>query len=838
MTYKILAELPELPELTDLFPGQELSVVDREISTAVLVAPDFSLAFPDKAFDETLNAVQLKAQLTLPPVAVLGGVRPVLDASLPLLRKPDAVYLMQDVEAVQAVMPELPAVGGLAIRKGAATLRLGLEPWQLTLANTDRSPVASIALPGMAGIGFDVTRLVIDASGVTDCEAVLVPGRASIGGLALQISEGSAVVRGTQLEARLQARFELEYFRGAGVDLQLAVSVNLDEKDTWSITGLTRVSNNIPWRDPSGMLSFDQMAVTVGFTRADAGADAAVRIGGRVTFLPQQLAADADAWFGKLFSGLVATFENIPLQLGNIGPAAFSFSPPEALRLRAFGIFDMRVPRLAFDKSSVSLLDSTLRFEAGGAVVSGNVGGIRVRLEGGPTIDFGAGKPSIAIELAAPGGFKGQARLEQVDGANVQALRGYGRISSPALAPVEATFQIGRFRRGEEESWQPAVSVMAAQEDVNVALFPGVVATRVELGAGINRRVAGVTGLSLADGQRRLQQGLPNVFQQESWEDTDTDLCVVARIFTEPSQTHGDEAMSLYVADMTLLMTSDLQFAAFGKLWFYTSRVDAKSAGFQKLPSAIGLAMFDGRQPSLRVVAMTRPDGRSSLSDSIPAGQLMGMQIPRSQLALEAAPSGMALALGPVEVGTTLGPLRVAGSSSFALRSAGGRVYALSRSSLSAAFSASTGSLSIGPATLSGSVSASFAASLALLGNFEGGRLTLYGLAHACCSVELALHVRIGFEIRVSVLFGSFTISWHEDWDFGMGMHVDLDLEAALSSDGGIGIDGRAQIAVSVLGISASLSLHIAIGGEHVERGRVVYRSAVDDVNTLLGVPA
>jgi len=839
MTQKILAKFPAPIGLTDLFPGQGFSIDNGKITPTDLVGPDFKLVIPEPVVDVNEDEVLLKMQLTLPPVAAFGDFTPILEVELPLLRTPDANYLMQDLEKLNAIVPDLAGMNGMVIHKGGATLRLGLEPWQLTLEGTTGSPVASITLPGMTGITFQVSRLVIDTSGVTDCQAALVASQTQIGDLSLQISEGTLVLRGSQVEARLQARFELSYFRGASVDLQLVVRGDLAKPaSNWSISGLTRIANNMPWRDPSGMLSFDQMVVTVDFTQVEGNLKSAVRIGGRVTFLPQNLAADADAWFGRLFSGLAVSFENSPLDLRNIGLPAFSFSPPESLHLRVFEIFDMRVPKLAFEQSTVSLLEAVLRFEAGGAVVSGTVGVIKIRLEGEPAIDISSGSPSIEIELAAPGGFKGQAKLKQIDEANVKAVRGMGRISTPALGAVEASFQIGRFYSNEDQSWHPAVSMMAAQEDVNVALFPGVVATRVELGAGINRKVAGVTGLSLAEGQRRLHKGLPDVFRQESWEETLTDLCVVARIFVESQQTRGDQALSLYVADMTLLMTSDLQFAAFGKLWFYTRRADAKSVDFQRFPSVVGLAMFDGQQPSLRVMALTRPDGRSSLTDDIPVGPLLGIQIPRSQLAFEAAPSGMTLALGPVDVDTTLGPLRVAGSTSFVLRSAGGKVYAISRSSLSAAFNASTGSVGIGLATLSGRVSAGFSATLALLGNFSDGCLTVYGLAHASCSVELALHVRIGFRISISVGFGSITISWHEDRDFKLSMHVDLDLEVTLTSNGGVGIEGRAGISVNVLGMSASLSLYVAADSNLVVAGRDMYRKTTDEVNKLLGAPA
>ncbi|WP_332879559.1 hypothetical protein [Massilia sp. S19_KUP03_FR1] len=834
MTYKILAQLAEP---TDLFPGQVLAVAAGVLGTDTLTGPDFRLLFADKAFDLGAPQVMLKAQLQLGQIGALKGWRPAFDIDLALRPAPGDTWVVQGLSALQTLVQHVEPFPGLAIHAGTATLALGLDPWRLTLEGTDDAPAATMALPGMAGIRFDITRLVLDASGVRECSAALVPGNVTIDQLALHVREGTLVVRGGQLEARLQARFELAYFRGASVDLQLAVSADL-ARDTLTITGLTRIANNVPWSDPSGMLGFDQMHVAVAFSGPAAALATRVSIGGRVTFLPRDLGADADAWFGRLFTGLAVSFDDVQLELADIGLPTFAFSPPEGLHLQAFKVFDMRVPRLAFSKSGVTLLGVTLRFEAGGAVVSGSVASIAINLAGGPALDITLGKPAMAIELAAPGGFKGQASLVQIDGPNVQAVRGHGRISSPALAAVEATFQIGRMRASGKDAWLPALSIMAAQDDVNIALFPGVVATRIELGAGINRMVAGVTGLTLAEGRRKLETGLPDVFSQESWTDAVGDLCVVARIFAESSQTHGDRAMSLYVADLTLLMTLDMQFAAFGRLWLYTSRADARSAPFQQQPSAVGLAMFDGQQPSLRVVAMTRPDGRSSLTNLIPAAQLLGMQMPRAQLAFEAAPAGMALALGPVEVDTTLGPLRVAGSASLVLRSAGGQVYAIARSALSAGFNASTGTVSIGPASLSGSVSANFSASLALMGNFRDGRLLVYGLAHASCTVELALHVQIGFRIRISIGFGHITISWHEDWDFSMRLHVDLDLEAALASDGSIGIDGRARLAVNVLGISAGLTLHIVADGAAVEAGRAVYRNVETDVNNLLGAPA
>ena len=391
MNHKILADLSGL---IDLFPNQDIEVDEHNrITTRELAGADFRLAIDDAPFVDVDvgGEVQLKTRLSLPPLAILGGQRLTLDVDMLLEKKPEW-YIWRGVGALGAVLPALPPVQGLTLKEGAATLALGLDPWTLTVQNADSSPVASVAVPGLPGIAFEVQRLVVDASGVTECVAVLSPGQVNLGGFLLKISDGSVALRGSRIEAQLQARFDMPYFSGASVDVQLAVSGDLAH-GRWSVTALTRISNNIPWRDPSGMLSFDQMSVDFTVTHADAGVNASLRIGGRVTFLPRELGADVDAWFGRLFSGLAVSFDNVPMTGTKLGLPKFAFSPPESLRLRAFEIFDMKVPKLAFDQFGISLLDARLRFEAGGAVLGGSVGEIRISLVGGPSIDLRMGKP-------------------------------------------------------------------------------------------------------------------------------------------------------------------------------------------------------------------------------------------------------------------------------------------------------------------------------------------------------------------------------------------------------------------------------------------------------------
>lgn len=823
----------ELPNNLDLFYSQPLVLDDTGMLNGTLHGPDFKLIFTSQPFTLDGQKVALSGKLVC-----LGSLAlsPSMDVDVELQKNAEKRYQLLDHEALRVRVPQQPVSGSLELKESAAKVAVGLQPWRLVLGGAGAPAAASLAIPGLDGIRFAIHDLTLNAAGVVACRAALEPGEASIGGLLLRISDGTLTMRGTRIEARLRSSFALACFAGSSVELELAVSGDLANPQ-WIIEGHTRIASNAPWHDPSGLLSFDRMALSVDFTPAAAGGyTTTVRVGGRVTFLRQLLPDGVDAWFGGLFSGLAVDFEKTALTMDAAGLQALKFKPLDGLRLRALGIFDMRVHELTIDQRSVTLGEVTLRFDEGGATVSGAVGHIKIGLGARPSLDLDGSALTVEVGFAAPGGLKAQGRLAYVKDANSEALAGQSQMSSPMLTPVEAKFRIGRFKPAGGDEWLPTVAIMVAREDVNIPLFPGVVITRIELCAGVNRTIPGVTGLTLAGAQQVLERGLPDVFDQNSWHDDKVALSLAARIYTEPSETLGDRLPSFYVADMALLLTTELQLAVFGKLWFYTSRADARSAPFQRYPSAVGLAMLDGQQPSLRMVARTHADGKSTLLADIPAGRLLCMQLPESRMAFEATPAGMALVLGPAEVGTDLGPLRVAGSTLFALRSAGGRVYALSHSTLNASFSAATRPLQLGPASFSASLNAGFAARLTLLGNFERGKLTVYGAAHASFCVDLALHVRIGFSIRISYGFGSTTISWHKDWDFGLRVHIDLDLEVALTSDAEIGIDGRARIEVNVLGIGASLALAVQAGS--VSEARALYGRIAEDVNQLLGAPA
>lgn len=113
----------------------------------------------------------------------------------------------------------------------------------------------------------------------------------------------------------------------------------------------------------------------------------------------------------------------------------------------------------------------------------------------------------------------------------------------------------------------------------------------------------------------------------------------------------------------------------------------------------------------------------------------------------------------------------------------------------------------------------------------------MYGSASVTMNAALSLHASIGFSITIDCLFDSYTISWSVDYDFRLEVHVDLGLEAVLTTgSGGFGLRGHARASVSVLGISASLAVPVAVNTDAVERARGEYAAVDQDIKNILGI--
>lgn len=733
----------------------------------------------------------------------------------------------------------------LKVQPCVAELTLGEKPVRLTLLPEEGMLAATFELLG-AQFEFD-KPLIFSADGVRGkCQAssqtrarlaaqlqTLLKDAVTV----RDVTEASAEVLDDAWTVHLLAGFRIPFFVDGDGELEITATRREDAR--WAIESTVRLANARRWGDPQGWFQIEKPSLDLRLYAEGDSYRTAMRLGGKITFLPaaaERLGKVIADWFGDLFEGMTTEFDSD--FRGDLPTIALRpFAP---FRLRALEMFELRVPRIDLgwtgQKVHFDLKGIDLRLDIGDVGLRGTLPPVSFDPFSGSLTVGGAGTLSVDLALSAPGGVKGSAKVEYVDTPALRYLQGRGQLSTPTFPGVAVAFRVGQFRVPPDDRWIPTV-LLYADAPAKIPLFPLVIVQQLGLGVGVNCEIQGTSRLTLAEARRRVQQGLPDVSDPNVWTPSrDTALTLLARLFLGP--TGKNEVPGFYAADMTLIVTSEAQAAAFGKLWLYTSINDARTADFQQRPAGLALMMLDAQEPALRIAAQTTGNGLTSIKSEGLAGQLMGFSLPPMRLAFEATRNGIALYLGPNQMSGSLGPLRVQATSLLAFRARfdGEMSYAMSRSSLSAGFDWGA-SASVGPVSLSASFSAGFAVDLLMLGSFGHGELTVYGSASIAMNAALSLHASVGFRITIDCWFDTYTISWSVDYDFRMEVHVDLSLEAALTTGSeGFGLRGHATASVSVLGISVALTVPLTINTGAVDTGRKRYAEIDADMRQLLGI--
>lgn len=719
---------------------------------------------------------------------------------------------------------------GVTTEDSQATLSFGAKPWMLKV--TPNVAGDAVATSNLLGVTFKLFQLELDASGFrnTSTEAVLDSSIQIARFSNVTLLAAQATWSTSQLSAMLRFSFSLPYFVGSKGEIELHATKSGAD---WTFASKASLNTNTVWSDPSGWVTFDQMGLNVELKPIAGGEQievAKVAASGRVTFKSGGLSGAASEWLSGLFSGLTSEFKDVDLFAGGTD-FGLAFSPPGGLSLNAFGILRLDIGKINISKAGIDLQSIALRVKnLFGADLRGAIEGMSIVMDGAPSVDFNA--MWIEVGLSAPGGVKANAKVRYQHSDVSQVLIGEGQLSTPTFPGVEVNFRIGRARLSGD--WAPTVFIYAAAP-VSIPLFPGVIVRRIGLGLGINVELPGTARLSLAEARKKLEEGLPDASSPDNWRDSQTPLTLVVRALLASSQGPKSDFPEFYVADLTLIATSDFQITALGKVWLQTSLDDARTIEFQRQPFAAAMALLDGQEPSLRIVAQTFSEGRNSIGASGIAGRLLGSALPPTRLAMEATSSSLAIVVGPNTVSGELGPLRISGTSQLAFRAARGRVYLVSQNNLEAGFNTSA-SVSFGPVTMWAGVSFGFSADLALLGQFRERRLTVYGRAVVLAHAGVDLRVRVSFQIRIGLPFGrSIRISWSEEWNFSLRIHADLQLEVAVTSHGELGMRGEATLSVNVIGIQASISVPAQLNAPLIDEARIEADFVRKDIQALIG---
>lgn len=797
-------------------------------ASASLPAADFTLAIAP--FDALPD--RLRAMLELRGAARLPFALPALPADLPYEIK-DGRFVFTDLSDVSIAIAGNPDAGtAFRLLPSRLSLSIGVDGWNARLLPADPAQQPHVASIHIGEIEFRITGLEFDSTGVTACTAAILPKKITFAGRPIELLSGTLAVLGRRIGATVEARLSVEGLSNSEIDLTISAS---GDGGQWQLNAVARTPAIEAWRDPSGYLLFENMSVSW-LLAYDAGAiTGTLSASGRLQFLSDHLSDSVRDWLGELFGGLSADFTDVRLGAW-ASPDFLKFRPISSLEIKALGIFDLRIPSIGISSAGIELEEMALSVHASGASIRASLPKLSIGLDGDKIhLALGVAEIKLDVELTVPAGIKAHGVLKYTDTPTLQQLSGKARFSTPTLPGIEVMFKIGRTRFEKDAGWDPLL-LLYADVPVSLPVFPGIVIQRLALGAGLNFAVDGVTGLTFAETERKVSGGgLPDVSREMSWVPRKGAFTLAARAFLGPNPGYNDAEVQLYVADLSFVMAADFQFAAYLKMWFQTSVADARDARFQQKPAVVALATFDGNEPSLRLIAMSKSDALSTLGDSGQSGGLLSFKLPETRLAFEANARGMAIVIGPNTLSGSIGPLKLSAQTMLALRAMDGEVLVVYRNALNAGFHVE-GALDLHLVRFSASVTAAFSAQIELWGLCKpDGTLTVYGDARASFLVDVALHVRIGFRIRISYFFGSIEIECYRHWDFGLHVHIDMSLAVAMSTHAAPGVQGRGTIGVNVLGMSVEVSLPLEWNAGAVTSARTVYTRDIQGRLNALG---
>lgn len=769
--------------------------------------------------------------------------------NLPAVKEPGELPGYLVVKLVTAGTSELPKfrleVERLELMVGGARLNVpglfvGVEPqclltyslkdfsWELKNQAIGSRRVATVyafhqneASPH-GGLEFAVEKLSLPSDGGVDFEARISPKSLQVAGLEdVLLRDGRISCQGTRWALEASADFKLDYFVGAEGTLRIHGSGGGGAPSV--LGGSVLLNTDISWTDPSGLLCFDQVGASLKLSVKDGGGlEAQGAFSGCLVFNPVPLVGWGKDWLKGIFSGLTMQFEE--LNLKSLRDANFELQPSSAIRVSAWDIFDLSIPKIRMSKEGVTLLDGDLGFDLGDIQFGGSLPSLKIALSDGKAeIASAEGKGEgfrFSGSLTAPGGVRARVEVRSEKTALEENFIGLAEMSTPMLPGVSALAIIGRFRPTKGAAWVPRFTLYGEAE-TSIVVMPGLVLRRLGVGLGINSRLSGLDSLSVQEAHRLLKEGLPDPSRADGWESSaETQICLAARAFAA-SRPGSNDMVDFYAADLGLMLTEDFQLAALGKLWLQTSIKDARTQPFQQKPAVRAIVLVDGQEPSLRVAAQTVAKPLSTQGDrgGLTARLFGTPSLPPTKLSMEASPSSFALAIGPTQFKERMGPMALQGESFAAVRASGAGVFVLGELKAAGKAGASAHAR-LGPASFRISFSTGVALELTMLGAYAEDALLVYGRTRVSAHASLSVHVQIGFRKRIKVGWVNITISWHVDWDFSLHVHADIDLEVGVSTSRGVGFQGTAHIRFRVLGYSPSLGVRMSHNTHFLEAAR------------------
>jgi len=642
----------------------------------------------------------------------------------------------------------------------------------------------------------------------------------------VQLEKGRMRIDRGDYEIDIEASGQLGYFQKAAGRL----GVRASNRNEPQFVARFETQIEAAWEDPTGVIEFRDPSAAILVTLTGSKWGVAGIIGGSLTFkrAPRWLSG-AGEWLGELFEKATVRFDGLQLSdllksLENAVKLNFQLDDSwniQLWRILKFDLTDFGLGRNFFEVAGN--LHLTLE---GGFSFTGSIPRLRVKLEGGVSIDFAKGPLSFSGTLSTPAGIRAKVEFAREQSDERDRIAGLGTISIPGWSDVGVTAGFGKRRvtRGEgperREKWI-GTFFLFVEADIPITLYPGVVLRKIGLGFGINQTLRGFRDIyKNSDGVLALmkdKRGLPNPAKTSEWEDggtfDSTDLALVARTHIAPSP--EGEGPFPYLADAMLYIppTNDFCLAFTSSLWLFTGMDDvAENDEYRSRPVAQMVIVMYPRHGYFEARARTL---RNPKMKAAAAPVAWALSIVETEFWLKATPDLFMLRVGEMRAELKVPGFQLYGSMLYAVRAAGGQVIALMRKELAGGFDIDWSfSLRAGPFyfSLGLEIHARAAYSLLLAGGYlrELGFM-FYGRVHFLVSIQMRVRLTVEFSLRIKI--GWFKIHIH--WGFSASASLSLCFEAsaeALVASRGLALQGRGRLIFKVCGYGFSPTIDFKAG--------------------------
>lgn len=672
---------------------------------------------------------------------------------------------------------------------------------------------------------------VIGADGLTMRARALLEAVELDEALGLKVTGGVLSMHQALWSLQVQAQSKLPWFQDATGSLILTAG----SSQALSITANFEVAKGTVWRDPSGLLNFEdpRANVTVAYKEED-GWDVDGAVGGKFYFDVSSIGDAAADFAGDLLSNMQVEFEQLKISelvslSGGVGTVRLKFLKPYSGSL--WEVFSFKLSQIQLGEH-ISL-SGDVGFDLGAVRFGGSL----------PDLSFSLKEKKIELEpskdvtisghLALPSGVRAALQLSHRNEPGFEAIEGKGTLRLPGVGDFNVLCSFGQWFNGEKKIPSVLVYVDTAYEQV---LYPGIVVRRIGLGLGIHRQLVGsddmreMTPRQLVKHMR--EKNTPSAGVLTSWVPSRSPVMFVMSSMLSATMGSSSEP-DIYIASLTATLDRRLCLFAFMKGWVLTSLDDARTSAFDDHPYVEGALIINPDVPSLTAAMTTKRHARTSMEDDKVGPWVSSMlNAFQMQAGLEVSPRQLLWRFGPMTASLEAGPFRLSGQQLFALGVNSGRAWIAGLLDVGVDIEKAI-FIEKGPATFEFGVRAGVGGQLSGFGVIQDDALSLFGEAQLRAYFHVYGKVAIRFEIKFKIKIGPFKVKARvkvsiSSRTFRVGLEANVTLGLLLGTDAGVAWEATATLNMNLFGFRIDPKISINANSKKLNAARAARNKVLE----------